>query len=270
MAAVAAIGELSVGQLSSAADSTDPDLRAAPFVLLFSLSPISLLLLFPSPSSPSTLSQADAMLAAFNIKTIEDLGKWRFYLTARAIATLAKTGQSRGEGSQGAEGRASWQSSPISSSSPPNCSQLVDQRVSRSASQSASSFTVCRTFCFLPTRPCPCRRRCPRRSEEKNKRPAESRANINKALDKEHEKKSLTAVLKEPVSALQGQSTDTEPNSSAAGSVTTASRGNGYGDSLSLAHSPLPSLCPAAPFRPGRVGRQHPQAARRRKDPVAR
>lgn len=43
-------------------------------------------------------------------------------------------------------------------------------------------------------------------TEEKNKRPAESRsrANINKALDRRFEKLSLTQIAKEPVSALQG------------------------------------------------------------------
>lgn len=71
------------------------------------------------------------MLAHFKIHTIEDLGKWRFYLIAKSIHTLAAV-------------------------------------------------------------------------EEKNKRPAGSSANINKALDKEHEKKSFAALLKEPVSALQG------------------------------------------------------------------
>ncbi|KAF8061893.1 hypothetical protein HT031_004153 [Scenedesmus sp. PABB004] len=33
--------------------------------------------------------KADDMLAAFNIKTIEDLGAWKFFRAARAIATLA-------------------------------------------------------------------------------------------------------------------------------------------------------------------------------------
>lgn len=71
------------------------------------------------------------MLDSFNIKTIEDLGRWKFFLIARSIVKLAEV-------------------------------------------------------------------------EEKGKRPVDSKANINRALDKEHEKKSFTQIAKENVSALQG------------------------------------------------------------------
>jgi len=85
-----------------------------------------------SPSALQGLAgRADKMLAHFRIRTIEDLGKWKYFLIARSIASLAKT-------------------------------------------------------------------------EEKGKRHADARSNINKALDKAHEKKSLNAILKEPVSALEG------------------------------------------------------------------
>ena len=40
--------------------------------------------------------------------------------------------------------------------------------------------------------------------EEKGKRPVSSNANINRALDKAHEKKSFVQICKEPVSAIQG------------------------------------------------------------------
>jgi len=43
-------------------------------------------------------------------------------------------------------------------------------------------------------------------TEVKGKREAKSQANANKALDKEYEKKSLTDIVKAPVSALQGLS----------------------------------------------------------------
>ena len=132
------LGELSVGRPSSVADSTDSDHRAVPFVLLCSPllhSPLSF------RSLPPPLHQADAMLAAFNIKTIEDLGKWRFYLTARAIATLAKTGQSQGGGGRDSEGTR-WQRdarvararAPISSPNAANRDQRV-QPISQSVSQ---------------------------------------------------------------------------------------------------------------------------------------
>ena len=75
--------------------------------------------------------RADEMLKSFNIKTIEDLGKWKFFLIARSIVKLAEV-------------------------------------------------------------------------EEKGKRPSDSRANINRALDAAHEKKSFTQIAKEPASALQG------------------------------------------------------------------
>jgi len=42
------------------------------------------------------------------------------------------------------------------------------------------------------------------KTEEKNGRHAGALANINRALDKEHESKSFSSLLKENVSALQG------------------------------------------------------------------
>jgi hypothetical protein len=85
----------------------------------------------PPSALQGLAGKADKMLAHFKINTIEDLGKWKYFHTARAIVRLAEV-------------------------------------------------------------------------EEKGKRPAGSKANINKALDKAHEKKSFTQIAKEPVSALQG------------------------------------------------------------------
>lgn len=85
----------------------------------------------PPSALQGLAGRADKMLAAFNIKTVEDLANWKFFKIARAIVQLSK-------------------------------------------------------------------------EEHKGKRDASSKQNVNKAVDKEWEKKSLRDIARAPVSALQG------------------------------------------------------------------
>jgi len=85
----------------------------------------------PPSALEGLADRADKMLAAFNIKTIEDLANWKYFKIARAIVVLSK-------------------------------------------------------------------------EEQKGKRDPKSKQNMNKAVDKEWEKKSFHDIVRAPVSALQG------------------------------------------------------------------
>jgi hypothetical protein len=191
------------GRLGSVSDSIDSDLRAVSFVLLCSpsLTHPSLASFHPFPfSSPSP---PPGRRDACGVQHQDDRGSGQVEILPHGARHRHPRQDRSVTGGGIAEGTRWQRDALVGRARPTAASQSISESVGQS--MSVSSFTVRLHLSLLPTRPRPYCRLCPRCSEEKNKRPADSRANINKALDKEHEKKSLTAVLKEPVSALQGQ-----------------------------------------------------------------